>query len=552
MNEKLKGYLTKAKTGLGKVSKKIWILAAVAIVAIAVVATVLLNNRPYAVLVTDVTSDEMTAILSWMNSQNIVDYQVEGNDTILVPEAQESAIRGKMLMEGYPKSGYNYDTYFNNINAISTNSERETALRIALEEKMAATIRTFEGVRDATVSINPGEDRGYVLDSNKVVEATAAVHLIMKDGVRLTSQQASAIRTLVSRAVASLDIDSVSITDNWGNLYSGSGDTFDSDASALKIQLEEEWANAIRTDVMYVLAPLFGEENMRVAVRCTVDVSNSVIDDYDVHQPDWAADGSTNGAGIISSRRYEYTILTPDGTIPGGTVGTTTNADLPTVVEQEPAVDNGDNRITGSGGLDYENPNTKTHTIRTAAYITDCTIAVTINSTAAGPVDLNEIRVHAATAAGIDPVTTETMTAEEYLASKVSVLSSPFYQPPAEPEPVTPGGNEIFKLPIPDWMVLAAAAGLLLFVILLVVILLIRRKRKKKKKMLAEQQALEMEQFLAAAGIPQAEAMGADVMSLQTEKSMELRQDIRKFADENPEIAAQLVKAWLRGDDDNA
>ena len=35
-------------------------------------------------------------------------------------------------------------------------------------------------------------------------------------------------------------------------------------------------------------------------------------------------------------------------------------------------------------------------------------------------------------------------------------------------------------------------------------------------------------------------------MEMQTEKSMELRQDIRKFAEENPEIAAQMVKNWLR------
>lgn len=35
-------------------------------------------------------------------------------------------------------------------------------------------------------------------------------------------------------------------------------------------------------------------------------------------------------------------------------------------------------------------------------------------------------------------------------------------------------------------------------------------------------------------------------MNLQTEKSMELRKDVRKFAEDNPEIAAQMVKSWLR------
>ena len=38
----------------------------------------------------------------------------------------------------------------------------------------------------------------------------------------------------------------------------------------------------------------------------------------------------------------------------------------------------------------------------------------------------------------------------------------------------------------------------------------------------------------------------ADIMEMQTERSMELRQDIRKFSEENPEIAAQMVRNWLR------
>lgn len=39
-------------------------------------------------------------------------------------------------------------------------------------------------------------------------------------------------------------------------------------------------------------------------------------------------------------------------------------------------------------------------------------------------------------------------------------------------------------------------------------------------------------------------------MDMKTEKSLELRRDVRKFAEENPEIAAQMVKNWLREGDD--
>ena len=40
-------------------------------------------------------------------------------------------------------------------------------------------------------------------------------------------------------------------------------------------------------------------------------------------------------------------------------------------------------------------------------------------------------------------------------------------------------------------------------------------------------------------------------MALQTEKSMELRKEVRQFASDNPELAAQLIRSWMRGGDDN-
>ena len=41
-------------------------------------------------------------------------------------------------------------------------------------------------------------------------------------------------------------------------------------------------------------------------------------------------------------------------------------------------------------------------------------------------------------------------------------------------------------------------------------------------------------------------------MEVNTEKSMELRKTVRQFAQNNPEIAAQMVKAWLKGEENSA
>ena len=66
-----------------------------------------------------------------------------------------------------------------------------------------------------------------------------------------------------------------------------------------------------------------------------------------------------------------------------------------------------------------------------------------------------------------------------------------------------------------------------------------------KKRKAAEAEAAA-EAAANALIMTQATPQQSNIMEMQTEKSMELRQDIRKFAEENPEIAAQMVKNWLR------
>ena len=74
-------------------------------------------------------------------------------------------------------------------------------------------------------------------------------------------------------------------------------------------------------------------------------------------------------------------------------------------------------------------------------------------------------------------------------------------------------------------------------------ILLLGRRRRKRRKELEAAGLAAVAQTETAPLTPQE---GADIMNLQTEKSMELRKDVRKFAEDNPEIAAQMVKSWLR------
>ena len=544
MKEKAKALFDKTKERLKSVSKKIWIaIAAVLVVLIVAIAMALtLNQTEYAVLVTQVSDTEASKILNFLSEQGVTNYKVEDGNTVLVPAGQESALKARILMADLNQTG-NY--YTENLSAFSTNEERLAVEKTALELKIAGVIRNFPNVVDATVNITPGENRAYILDSNNVIQASAGVILTMVEGEMLTEEQAASIQQFISNSVQGLEIESVSISDTAGNIYL-TGDALNGDASAMKIQLQQAWENRTNTNIKKVLDPIFGEDNVKVAVTCEVEVDRITEQRTEIRLPE----GAEDGRGIVSSERGSYYGGRPEEGLPGGVVGTESNSDLVEAVEAGALPQNGDTMIAGDKQIDYENSRSEYQIDSIGAgRVTDCTVAVTINSRTAGDFDVENIRRHVARAAKIqgelDPVT-----GEEILDSKISVLAMEFYDPNVGLQPgLEPGG--FFEEHM--WIVIAAGVGLLLFIILLTVILLLRRKKRKQQQEQEERERRDMEAMMAAAGLGEngEAAAGADVMELEMERSMELRKDIRQFASDNPEIAAQMIKTWLKGGDGN-
>lgn len=325
VREKLNAFWKKTKEGTRKVSIKVYIIAAVVLVVTAAAIAYFLNSRPYATLVTDISPTEASTVLNLLGEWGMTDYKVENNDTILVPESQVEALKVRLLMENVSMTGHYYSTYFDNISSISTEAERNNAMLIDTAEHLRATIRNMENVREAEVIINPGEDQSYILAQNRKINASASVQVTMKPGTKLTTTQASAIQNLVKNAIAGLEIDNISLMDTIGNSYSGGELGADTDATALKLQLEEETSNRIRTQVVNSLKDMYGEDNFSVAVNCVVEVGNVTEDQTLYWLPEYAENGETGGRGIIGSRLWQWSYVRNGEETVGGPVGTQTN-----------------------------------------------------------------------------------------------------------------------------------------------------------------------------------------------------------------------------------
>ena len=544
---KLKGLWEKVKDFFKNMSTKVRIIlgVALAVLVVAIAAFALwAGNRPYEALYHDLNATEASEVLSYLQENGFTDYRLVNGDTIEVRADQRNIMLTRLAQAGYPRSGNLFGTYFEHVGTMSTSSERAQTYLITVMEGLATTIRTFPGVQDATVWINQGEERTYVLEDSKT-KASASVKVTMRDGYTLTSDQADAIRLLIANAVGGMEMENISITDGIGNNFSGDTSASISDAASLKAQQEEYQSNKIRTEVMQALSLIYGPENVRVAVNVQVEVNRRYIDSTRYERPE----GSYENGGLIG-RETGLWYITRDGLTPvGGVVGTESNSDLSTYVEDlEGAVGDED---TAGQSTEREN---KIDEIREqvevlAPTIADVSIAVTINENANSAANLDEERLinHVAMAAGIGG-------GEGEAARRVSVLLAPLYTEPAAPV------DSLFTQEMVPYLIIAAAA-LLLIVIFLVILLSVRRKRKRKQQ--EEEQRILEEQLgmggmggitpedveaVVAAAPP---AGGADIMEVNTEKSMELRKTIRQFVQNNPEVAAQMLKVWLKGGEDD-
>ena len=579
--EKLRESLEKIKATLGKISRKIWIIIGVCLAVMIGVIIFLIwsnQNKPYAVLIDKANNEEFSSVLTWLQDQGITDYKTEGSSTILVPSGQAVMLKARLLQQQYSSANVSPSGYFERVGALSTMYDREMASKLDLENQLKAVIRSFSGVLDATVNINLGEDNGYVLYKNNVVDASASVKVTMQEGKLLSTEQAKAIRNYVAHAVPELDVDNVYLTDTVGNTYSDFTATGNTQSdSILMLQVKEELENRLRTQIMQQLGKGFlGEDNVTVTVNITIELGDKTVNTHDVKLPAFAQDGSTGGRGIIGSEFWVFQFLTPDAGAVGGVVGTTTNADLPTYVEPGQAQAELQRILEEEANRIYDNSYEDTVMVVHCATVSDVSVGVWVNGGVykdPTQIDKTELRSLVAAAANIQPVFTDEVTREDYLNWKIQVMTTPFAT--VEPEPVDPIGPENPTPPgtlwgIPFFVFIAAGVGLLVFVVVLVLILVLRGKKRKKAE--AERQAL-IETMVSAAepgqivlldengqpyyadagGEPELDeegnpVTGANVMEMHTERSMELRQSIRDFVDENMEVAALLLKSWMKED----
>lgn len=548
-----------------KTQKIIKVIAAgtLVITLIAVLALNLTKNKDYSTLFTGLSQEEAQQVVSLLQDSGI-DYRYNSsNGAIRVPEASADQTRANLLSQGYPKNGFAYDMYLDHTGLMTTESDKKQITLYDLQDRLGATIRLFEGVRDAKVTIVEATDKQYVLGDSSGNTASASVVVTMNTGSTLTAEKAQAVKNLISCSVRGMNFTTVSVFDSATMLEVGgdSGSTAGgaSDLTSLTTLVESN----IAANVRRVLEQLYGTGNVAVSVKGKLNMERLIQESTQYTTPDKI--NETDKTGLLQTEDLTNEDSLAADQSAGGLVGADANADTPRYTNEDGTeqVNEGYSNSTASRVWLYNM--LKEQRQIDPGVLEDTSIGVVIISDD-NSVDIEDLLRLVANSAGV-PVDT--------VNEKVTIIRSPGPEEEVVPPPVVPvSGVVAFVTSIPLPVLIAIGAGAVLLLLLLLLLMIRSRRRKRAAELLAGDEFIDGDQMpgeglvmnedgelvadedgegvVSAPGLQEIDdefSKNEEILNLRMQRSLRLKQNIGDFVDQNPQIAAKLVQSWLRGEE---
>ncbi len=535
MNIQIKKYIDPIKNfwiNLTKKKKIILMSILGGIILISVIAGILLNIQPFVVLYPGLEHEEAVEVMTELKNRN-VSYK-EDNGTIYVPKDQENGLRMDLSNEGHPKTAPNYDFFTKNISIMSTDFEKKTIEKYQLNQRLEAVIKTLKNIQNANVTISIPDSSGYAWDENAATP-TASVTVQLIDGKTLEAAQVNGIKQLVSKSVPNMKSDDVAVIDTaTGDELSSTNGGTQIDISQLKLTIEKEYEKDIEKKVLNVLTPIYGTNNVKVTAKSIMDIDKKVREII-TYNP-----STTDNKGVISQSDTQKEQQLNGNNTAGGTAGTQSNTGVTTY----PGVTVNGNVIYTKDAQSYKYlvSQVKEQIQGDAASVKDMTISVAINKELMAATEKQDISKSIAFAAAILP-------------EKVAIFNTVF------PEAAKTTNGQASPAPLLNQIVIIGGAALLtLLLVLLIVSIIISRKRKKQLREFMGQSQDEnlgsdvpLKDRLTEAPLPEEIALKAieGQRAAKASKEEALTKEIQEFSSQNPEIAAQLIRTWLRGDEND-
>lgn len=490
-------------------------------------------SKPMEVLYTDLTPKDAAAIIEKLDEERIT-YQLENEGTtILVPSESKYNTRLKLAAENLPQ-GHAGLELFRETSFGETQMDKKVKYQEALQGELARTIQSLDKVRAANVILAMPED---TLFSDNEQPAKASVVIRTQDSQVLTSREVQGILNLVANSVEGLTTENVVIVDQYGNMVSDNmlldNQNITSQVQAqmlMKRSFEKEKEKAIQT----MLDKTLGQDNSVVRVHADLIFDNREQRDERYFHDE---DGPFIRSQSITEEASTQTTVNPVG-IPG------TDTNIPQYLEVDPNAQGESTYERETSDTNYEINRTETVTqfAKGDVNYNNLTVSVLVNRSSpqqetlgdTEEVRIEKIRSIVASATGLKPNNNDGVSLED----QISVALIDFYTEP-QPEPAAQSViSQLMQSPIAPVLIA------LLALLLLVLIILLLRKRSAT----AEIEELDSQFETVAEEELRLEDLIDKKMTPEERERQRVRQEVDKLIEENPEDAAQVLRAWLSED----
>lgn len=513
-----------------------YIAIIVCIILAAVIITAILNKKDYVVLYEGLETQEAAEMVTLIEGMG---YEAKlSNGTITVLSGTENTIAIQLAQQEYPKSGTGYPNLINKLGMTSTETEARYYEKIDTENRLGAIISAADNISKATVTLTDPEQKNTVIPSlRQQPTASVSVHL---DGIeKLSNKQITGITHIVKFGWPGLTDENIMIVDGNGiPQIANAQDDFDLVLEETrKLALKTNLENNIKNKILEMLIPAYGDDGVSVAVNMVLNFDSQVYENTDYRPED-----NTN-AGVL--QHADASNASGGTTVDGGIVGLERNAD-----DTYPTGD-----TNGTGAWNEESVS-NTYLVDTykeqgqkVGYAIDgLSISVIVYRDYLSEYDREMLVSLVGNSGTVNP---------DELERVVTVGNFPKFDPNLPDSGVIP--TYLFGLTF-NQLILVGAIVLILILVILIIMAVLSSNAKKKRKAF-EQQIIETSGLVTDGSEPvdtftfSEAGEPVEVPSLTDDqietKEVVIRREISDFAKYSPEIVAQLLKNWMKEEDDN-
>ncbi len=485
-----------------------------AALAIGVAAAIAVTSYvPYTTVYTNLTPAAAGQVVNALNTLK-VPYRLNGT-TIEVPAAQADQVRVELATQNLPQQGeIGYQNVLTSSGFGMTDQQFNLAVLNALQNDLAATISTMQGIDSADVQIVEPPQSAFAQSASGV--ASASVYVNLGAGQSLPASEVNGIAQLVAHAVQGLSASNVAVVDQSGQLLSAVGAQGSTSGVVGELGTEHAVESALDQRITSLLTPVTGPGNVVVAVHANLSFNHTT-------ETESLATQSSPGGVVTSKTTQSSTFKGTGGATP--VAGTTGN--VPTYATT----------VAGGGTSSQTSRSTTVqyavnHILKQISSppmtVQSLTVSIMVNQKAypLTAATTAQIRGLVATAIGLPSNSPAT-------ASDISVLAAPFAAVPI-PKTTTPAST--LPLPLPE---LAGAGGGALILVVVLLLLLTRRRGGERRGRRGAPPVLA-----AAAAAPI--LLSAPTPDPNVEREKRLIESVSDSARNQPEEVANLLRGWLR------